>query len=92
MSGENPLWFNLIMLALGILLLTYLLYRHRPREIMESKFEIFKDKKQKFRFRLIAPNGEIICQSEGYESKQACTDTMAVLGTWARDAKTVDLT
>lgn len=59
---------------------------------MEPKFEIFKDKKQKFRFRLIAPNGEIICQSEGYETKQACIDTINVLGDYAKKASVSDLT
>ena len=35
-------------------------------------FEIFKDIDQKDRFRLKAPNGEIIATSEAYNSKQAC--------------------
>jgi len=35
-------------------------------------FEMFKDKKGKFRFRLKAANGEIIATSEGYETKQGC--------------------
>lgn len=36
------------------------------------KFEIFKDKAEEFRFRLKAPNGEIIAASEGYTSKSNC--------------------
>lgn len=36
------------------------------------KFEIYKDKKDEFRFRLKAANGEIIAASEGYSSKAAC--------------------
>jgi micrococcal nuclease len=39
---------------------------------MAGKFEIKKDKAGKFRFNLIAANGEIIASSEAYESKEAC--------------------
>jgi uncharacterized protein YegP (UPF0339 family) len=35
-------------------------------------FEWYKDKTGKFRFRLKAPNGEIIATSEGYNSKEGC--------------------
>jgi len=35
----------------------------------EPKFEWFKDKAGKFRFRLLAANGEKIAASEGYSSK-----------------------
>ena len=35
-------------------------------------FEIYKDKSGKFRFRLKAKNGEIICSSQGYTSKSSC--------------------
>jgi len=36
------------------------------------KFEIYKDTAGKFRFRLIAPNGQTIASSESYESKESC--------------------
>jgi uncharacterized protein len=36
---------------------------------MAGTFEIFKDKKGEFRFRLKASNGEIILASEGYKAK-----------------------
>ncbi len=36
---------------------------------MAGKFEIYKDKKGEFRFRLKAGNGEIILASEGYKDK-----------------------
>ena len=36
---------------------------------MAGKFEIFKDKGGKFRFRLKASNGEIILSSQGYASR-----------------------
>jgi uncharacterized protein YegP (UPF0339 family) len=43
----------------------------------EPKFEWFKDKVGKFRFRLKAANGEIVATGEAYESKQACLDGIA---------------
>ena len=39
---------------------------------MAAKFEIYKDKKGEFRFRLIAANGQVIATSEGYASKASC--------------------
>lgn len=37
---------------------------------MKSHFQIFKSKgKQPWRFRLVAPNGEIVMISEGYGSQ-----------------------
>jgi uncharacterized protein YegP (UPF0339 family) len=36
---------------------------------MAGKFEVFKDKKGEFRFRLKAANGEIILASEGYKDR-----------------------
>lgn len=38
----------------------------------EPKFEIYKDKAGKFRFRMVAPNGEIIAVSEAYETEAGC--------------------
>jgi len=39
---------------------------------MAAKFVVFFDKAKKFRFRLIAPNGEIIAIGEAYESRASC--------------------
>jgi uncharacterized protein YegP (UPF0339 family) len=36
------------------------------------KFELYKDKKGEFRFRLKARNGEPIGKSEGYSAKSGC--------------------
>lgn len=55
-----------------------------------SEFEIFKDKTGKFRFRMKAPNGEIITTSEAYESKQACTEGIALIKKSASGAGTED--
>ena len=38
------------------------------------KFEVYYDSEGKFRFRLIAGNGEIIAVGEAYESKSACLE------------------
>lgn len=42
------------------------------RIIMAGKFEVYKDKRGEYRFRLKAGNGEVIAVGEGYSSKQAC--------------------
>jgi len=34
------------------------------------RYEIYEDSRKEWRFRLKAPNGEIIASSEGYSSKQ----------------------
>ncbi len=41
---------------------------------MAGKFEIYKDKRGEFRFRLKASNGENILASEGYKSKRGCSN------------------
>ncbi len=54
-----------------------LLYRFSPhfvggKDMPKAQFEMFKEASGKFRFRLRAPNGEVIASSEAYESKDAC--------------------
>jgi len=44
---------------------------------MSAKFEIYKDRKGEFRFRLKAGNGEPILASEGYTTKRACKNGIA---------------
>ena len=39
-------------------------------------FELFKDKKKKWRFRFKSTNGKINLQSEGYESKRNALKTI----------------
>ena len=39
---------------------------------MAAKFVVYHDKAKKFRFRLLATNGEIIATGEAYESKASC--------------------
>jgi uncharacterized protein YegP (UPF0339 family) len=56
------------------------------------KFQVYKDNAGKFRFHLYARNGEIIAESsEGYESKDACLNGIAVVGQSAT-AEIKDLT
>jgi uncharacterized protein len=38
---------------------------------MAGKFEIYKDAKGEFRWRLIASNGETIASGEGYTTKES---------------------
>ena len=48
---------------------------------MASKFELFKDKRDEYRFRLKAGNGEIILKSEGYGSKASAKNGIASVKT-----------
>ncbi len=42
-----------------------------------AKFEIFKDKEGKFRFRLKSGNGQTIIASQGYTTKTSCLNGIA---------------
>ncbi|TCK01308.1 YegP family protein [Nocardia alba] len=59
---------------------------------MAGKFELFKDKGGKFRFHLKAGNGEIVLESQGYESKDGAKKGIASIQTNAPDAQVLDLT
>jgi uncharacterized protein YegP (UPF0339 family) len=39
---------------------------------MAAKFVVYQDKAKKFRFRLLATNGDIIATGEVYENKASC--------------------
>jgi uncharacterized protein YegP (UPF0339 family) len=56
----------------------------------DAIFEWFKDAKGKFRFRLKAPNGEIIATSEAYSSKDACANGIESVKKNAPIAKVVE--
>ena len=49
--------------------------------ITNPKYQVFYDEKCKWRFHLNARNGEIIAQSEGYESKQGCLNGIEAVKT-----------
>ena len=55
----------------------------------EPKFELYKDQAGKFRFRLVAPNGEIIVTSEAHSSRDACIKGIESVKKNAVIAKTV---
>ena len=57
---------------------------------MPGKFEIFKDRKGEFRFRLKATNGQIILASEGYTTKASCMNGVKSVMTNAGDAQRFD--
>lgn len=50
-------------------------------------FEIYLDKAKKYRFRLKAKNGEIICASQAYSSRSSC---MKGIKSVAKNAKSKD--
>ena len=61
------------------------------RNMPEPVFEIFKGAAGKFRFRLRAPNGEIIATGEAYESKDGCKKGIASVKENAPKAMIKDL-
>ncbi|MFD3507295.1 YegP family protein [Nocardia sp. NPDC058666] len=58
---------------------------------MAGKFEVFVDKAGKFHFHLKAGNGEIVLESQGYESKEGAKKGIASIQTNAPGAEIVDL-
>lgn len=55
-------------------------------------FEIFLDISRHYRFRLKAPNGEIIATSQAYTTKQACQHGIQCVRVYAPTAAVRDLT
>ena len=59
-------------------------------QLTNPKFEIYMDKAGKYRYRLKASIGELICTSEdGYASKDSCKKGIASLDKWAAEAEVV---
>jgi uncharacterized protein YegP (UPF0339 family) len=58
----------------------------------EPQFEIYRDEAGKFRFRLRAPNREIIAVGEAYESKAGCKNGIESVKENAPKAVIKDLT
>ena len=58
---------------------------------MAGKFEVYKDKKGEYRFRLKAANGEIIAIGEGYTNKQGCLNGIESIKKNAPDAEIIEL-
>ena len=59
---------------------------------MAAKFEVYKDKKGEFRFRMIASNGQVIAQGESYKRKASCLNGIASIKKNAPKAEVVDTT
>jgi len=58
-----------------------------------AKFEVYQSgKKNEFRFRLKADNGQVILSSEGYSSRAACVNGIASVKKNAKDPKRVTKT
>lgn len=57
-----------------------------------TRFQIYRDVAGKYRWRLIAQNGEIVAVSEGYTTKYNATRSAQLVKIWARVAVIVDLT
>lgn len=52
-----------------------------------AKFELYRDKAKKWRWRLVASNGRIVADSgQGYRSKGACVDAQYHLGDLVHEA------
>ncbi len=61
-----------------------------PISLTCPKFELYLDKASKFRYRLFARNGELICRSEdGYATKDSCKKGIASLAKWALNSEVV---
>lgn len=59
---------------------------------MAGKFELYKDKADKYRFRLKAANGEIIAVSEAYNQKASAENGIDSVRRNAQTATVTDLT
>ena len=57
----------------------------------ETAFALYVDKKGEHRFRLKAPNGEIIGHGEGYSSKSGCMKGVTSIMKNAPSSKVVEL-
>lgn len=57
-----------------------------------AQFEIYKDKRGEFRWRLLADNNQIIASGEGYKSKAGCKNGIESVKKNAKRAKVEDQT
>jgi len=58
----------------------------------EPTFEIYRDVAGKFRYRLKAPNNEIIVVGRAFDTKEELIETINILRFSVREAETVDTT
>jgi len=55
-----------------------------------GKFELYTDSAGKYRFRLKASNGQVICSSQGYESKASAMNGIESVKSHAPQATVVE--
>lgn len=55
-----------------------------------ARFEIFTDAADEWRFRLVAPNNEIVAVGEGYTTKQSCRKGIEAVKRYAPDADVIE--
>lgn len=58
---------------------------------MNSRFEIYRDKRGEYRFRLLAANGQVVAAGQAYASKDGCLKGIAAARTAAAAADIVEL-
>lgn len=58
---------------------------------MAGKFEVYKDKSEKYRFRLKASNGQVIASGQGYSSKESCMKGIESVKKNAAEAPVVEV-
>jgi uncharacterized protein YegP (UPF0339 family) len=56
-----------------------------------ARFEVYKDNKGEYRFRLKAANNEVIAVSEGYTSKSSCLNGIESVKKNAPEAEIVEV-
>ena len=54
------------------------------------RFEIYKDKRGEFRFRIVATNGNVLASSEGYTAKASAQGAIDRIKSDAAGAAVVD--
>lgn len=60
-------------------------------DLMAGKFEVYKDRAGKYRFRLKAGNGEIVATGEAYESKPSALNGCEAVKKAANGASVVEV-
>lgn len=91
-------WLFILLFHIGLIQILYgltCIYKKKhnlggEKRYME-RFEIYKDKKDEWRFRLRAPNGEIIAASEGYHNKQDCIHGINTVKEYSQTAEIKEL-
>ncbi|HKL11847.1 MAG TPA: YegP family protein [Clostridia bacterium] len=58
---------------------------------MAGKFEVYKDARGEYRFRLKASNGQVIATGEGYKTKASCMNGIESIKKNAPEAKVVEV-